>query len=272
MEIVRGMRDDSHDSVDSSHMIKNGVCEKENDIHVMSDEEEVMLPTDKMLISKSTGTRNAMGEFIPGDGEKPFTELSLPSPGPSSYSLRVGLTKPMVPSYSIVGRGKDELSELRQSVYLGNLSPGPKYDTSDDVVWKRKTCSLKSKLETSPYRPHHSDHLTCSLGSAAYKVDYYETGRHAPKCTIATRFSEPVIPGPPNSAIEPVDTKGFSTPGPSYFPSSSQAMEKSFGLKCNIAVDNGVPGPGKYTIEKKNSGSQYSFGRKVSHRSRMSFC
>lgn len=56
MEIVGGMRDDSHDGVDSSHMIKNGVCEKENDIHihVMSDEDGVMLPRDKMLISKSS--------------------------------------------------------------------------------------------------------------------------------------------------------------------------------------------------------------------------
>lgn len=86
--------------------------------------------------------------------------------------------------------------------------PGPKYDTSGNMVWNKRTRTLKAKLETSPYRPKPRDHLTCSLGSAAYKVEYHETGRHAPSYTIGSRFGEPIIFGPPNIAVEPVDTKG----------------------------------------------------------------
>lgn len=88
-------------------------------------------------------------------------------------------------------------------------SPGPKYDTGKNMVWNKKTRTLKAKLETSPYRPKSRDHLTCSLGSAAYKVEYYDTGKHAPRCTIGSRFDEPIIFGPPNVAVEPVDTKGL---------------------------------------------------------------
>ena len=76
------------------------------------------------------------------------------------------------------------------------------------MVWNKKTRTLKAKLETSPYRPKYRDHLTCSLGSAAYKVEYYDTGKHAPQYTAGSRFHEPIILGPPNKEVEPVDTKG----------------------------------------------------------------
>lgn len=77
------------------------------------------------------------------------------------------------------------------------------------MIWNKKTKTLKAKLETSPYRPKSRDHLTCSLGSAAYKVEYYNTGMHAPSYTIGSRFNEPIILGPPDIAVEPVDTKGW---------------------------------------------------------------
>ena len=95
------------------------------------------------------------------------------------------------------------------SRFVEDYIPGPnQYDTGTSMTWNRKTRTLKAKLETSPYRPNARDHLTCSLGSAAYKVEYHDTGKHVPRYTMGLRYDDRTILGPPNIAVEPVDTKG----------------------------------------------------------------
>lgn len=199
--------------------------------------------------------RNAMGEYIPSDGERQLTQQALAGPGPSSYNPIIHLTKPSSANYSIVGKPKDKKEVC---------APGSnQYDTRSNMIWNRKTRVLKAKMETSPYRPKPRDHLTCSLGSAAYKVEYYDTGKHAPRYTMGSQYEERIILGPPNTAVEPVDTMGFAAPGPNYSPYGSRGMEKSFGLKFNEIRPKDAPGPAEYNLTSPNSGPRYSLGYRV---------
>lgn len=199
--------------------------------------------------------RNAMGEYIPDEGENPLTQQAVSGPGPSSYTPVIDLTKPSAAHYSIVGKPKD-----RKEDYI----PGPnQYDTGTSMTWNRKTRTLKAKLETSPYRPNARDHLTCSLGSAAYKVEYHDTGKHVPRYTMGLRYDDRTILGPPNIAVEPVDTKGFVAPGPNYSPHDGRGMEKSFGLKHDEVLPKDGPGPAEYTPTNRDRGRRYSLGHRV---------
>ncbi|XP_028407902.1 uncharacterized protein LOC114530532 [Dendronephthya gigantea] len=239
-EQVVNLGDEGNDDVDNNHVIT-------------SDDEDVEW-VEVVIPSPRTVERNAMGEYLPKDGEKALTQQALSGPGPSTYTPAIELTKPMAPQHSIVGKVKDKKVDT---------APGPKYDTSENMIWNKKTRTLKAKLETSPYWPKSRDHLTCSLGSAAYKVEYYNTGKHAPGYTIGSRFNEPIILGPPNIAVEPVDTKGFAAPGPSYAPFATRGVKKSFGLKYRSIHDKDIPGPAEYNIGNSHRGPQYSLGHKV---------
>lgn len=199
--------------------------------------------------TKSHGVRNAMGEFMPQDGEKPLTQLAIPLPGAADYSPGLSLTRPSAPQYSIVGKPKDTGKDD---------FPGPnKYKTEGDMVWRDRGFPLGGKGKPE-------DHETCSLGPAAYMTKHKFIGG-GPKWTISGR--EKILQGPPDSRVEPVDSHAFKTPGPDqYRPNSAhwrQNIQKSFGLPWKSIGDTEGPGPAEYTRCTNDRGPAYSLAKRL---------
>ncbi|XP_065066592.1 uncharacterized protein LOC135692413 isoform X1 [Rhopilema esculentum] len=201
--------------------------------------------------------RTPMGEYIiPQDG-KPLTQQALATPGPSDYSPKVGLSKPSAPHYSIVGKTKHNQEQ--------NF-PGPsKYQTGTDLIWKNKTITVKGKGTMVSVKQDRGD-WDESVGPATYYVKHGNLGSAAPKHAIGMKGV--FCSGPPDSLVQPVDTRGFSTPGPAeYHPKLAywgDRMEKSFGLSPKKREPKSLPGPAEYNISRdRTHGPSYSFGTRL---------
>ncbi|XP_065830083.1 uncharacterized protein [Oscarella lobularis] len=206
---------------------------------------------------KKNPRRSAMGEYIVLEGKEPLTQQAKPKPGPADYQLNTKWILSSSPCYSIVGKAKpDKLTDF----------PGPdSYTTSEDIAWKNKSKTLKAKGTTRPYDTRANAHLTCSIGAGGYFVTTGDTGKEAAKPSVGAR--EAFSAGPPNYAVQPVDTPGFQTPGPNYRPNSpywGRGHEKSIGLRLpSEDPTTPGPGPGGYETTRAESGLAYSMGRKL---------
>lgn len=77
-------------------------------------------------------------------------------------------------------------------------------------------------------------HITCSPGAGHYRRVSGDTGCGI-KRSLSARHREGVHAGYPNPLIQPVDTHGFETPGPSVWRGSERGVEKSFGIALKPA-------------------------------------
>lgn len=85
-------------------------------------------------------------------------------------------------------------------------------------------------------------HITSGPGPGVYHRVYGDTGS-VTKRSMSARHREGLHVGYPNSLIQPVDTLGFSTPGPSLWREPERGAEKSFGLALKPAeMDEEGPG------------------------------
>ncbi|KAJ8046279.1 hypothetical protein HOLleu_04900 [Holothuria leucospilota] len=204
--------------------------------------------------------RNAMGEYIVPKGSMPLTQQAIPLPGPADYDPKTEIASLSSPHYSIVGRTK-----LPQA----SKTPGASdYNTSGDLIWKRKTKCLKEKGRTRPYGNREDVHETCSLGSAKYNVTYWSTGKHAPSLSVASRHAEGINVGHPNQLVQPVDTHGVVTPGSNHYDPQHKAdfgnsTAKSFGSSRNPKSETLGPGPAAYTIDGSKETKGYSFAKRL---------
>ncbi|XP_033646287.1 sperm-tail PG-rich repeat-containing protein 2-like [Asterias rubens] len=203
--------------------------------------------------------RTAMGEYIiPKDG-KPLTQLAIPLPGPADYEPKIDITRKTRPHFSIVGRTK----RMKDPTIPGAAD----YNTSGDLIWKDKKKTFKDKGKTCPHGTTPTHHLTCSIGPAGYRVTHTDTGKHAPKISIASRHIEGVNVGHPNCLVQPVDTHGVQTPGPnSYNPETdllNKGIHKSFGIGRKIGNKTLGTGPAGYTIQEGQQGPAYSLSKRL---------
>ncbi|XP_038054032.1 uncharacterized protein LOC119726447 [Patiria miniata] len=203
--------------------------------------------------------RTAMGEYIvPKDG-KPLTQLAIPLPGPADYDPKIDLTRRTRPQFSIVGRTKQ--------VKAPPIPGAADYDTLGDLIWKDKKKTLKDKGKTCPHGTTPSHHLTCSPGPAGYRVTHTDTGKHAPRISVASRHLDGVNVGHPNSLVQPVDTHGVQTPGSSHYHPESHALNdqihKSFGINRKICNKTLGPGPAGYTIQEGQQGPAHSLSKRL---------
>ncbi|KAL4226052.1 hypothetical protein ACF0H5_014040 [Mactra antiquata] len=98
-----------------------------------------------------------------------------------------------------------------------------------------------------------------------YKVEHLAFGKDGPKFKMGIRFENNINTGPPNTQVQPTDTKGFNTPGPNYRPNSSywgRGHTKSFGDRWKSTDPKG-PGPGDYNVNTTYRGTSKSFGVKL---------
>lgn len=86
-------------------------------------------------------------------------------------------------------------------------------------------------------------HITSGPGPGVYQRVYGNTGS-ATRRSVSARHREGLHVGYPNSLIQPVDTMGFCTPGPSLWRESERKGEKTFGLSLKPAII--MEGPGIY--------------------------
>ncbi|XP_072025656.1 uncharacterized protein [Amphiura filiformis] len=206
--------------------------------------------------NKGVRRRTAMGEYIVPKGEMPLTQLALPCPGPANYDPRWGLTEYSAAQYSIVGRTK----QMKPPHAPGSAD----YNTSGDLVWNKRTKTLKEKGNTHPYGTPPAYQDTPSLGPARYKVVYTDTGKHAPKVSCGSRHLDGVN-GHPNALVQPVDTHGVQTPGPNVYDPSTEdrGHVKSFGSSRKTVSDTLGPGPAGYTIDESQNGPDYSLSKRL---------
>ncbi|XP_061179157.1 uncharacterized protein LOC133187771 isoform X2 [Saccostrea echinata] len=200
-------------------------------------------------------TRDSMGNYIvPPDG-KPLTSLGDPTPGPADY-LPLISNKTSLPHYSISGKYKTRKN---------SGSPGPSdFSTSGDLIWKNKTVTFKGRSKCS--FDEEAEKYCTVIGPAKYNSSYQQCGNNCgPKFSIAHKQRPDVYTGPPNSQVHPVDSQGFSTPGPNYRPNSSyfgRGPKKSFGV-ARTTVWKCSPGPSDYIVRQTSRGPSYSFGCKL---------
>ncbi|XP_052284361.1 sperm-tail PG-rich repeat-containing protein 2-like isoform X2 [Dreissena polymorpha] len=204
-----------------------------------------------MSVPKKESKRGPMGEYIVPPGEKPLTSLGDCMPGPADYDPKIDPTKQGSPHYSLVGRPK--LTDDKKFI------PGPfEYNTSGDALWKKKI-TLKGRGKC------YFDIDAEKVKSVLYKVEYKAIGNEGPKYKIGMRAPSNIYTGPANSLVQPVDTKGFCTPGPNYRPNSSywgRGPKKSFGARFKEQTPEG-PGPGDYDVNTSNRGPSHTFGIKL---------
>ncbi|XP_066284297.1 uncharacterized protein [Branchiostoma lanceolatum] len=206
--------------------------------------------------NRDGGRRTPMGTYVPPDGQLPYTQLDG-QPGPADYSPRVDPTKPQAPQYSISGKQRHQGE--------GDKPCPADYDTKQDLVWKRRTVTLKEKGRTYPYDVKPEKHVTCSLGPATYAVRSRETGSKGPKFGIQSRRPHGVNPGYPDLRVQPVDTHGFKTPGLSYRPNSrywGRGPKPSMGQAIAQRFPDG-PGPAEYTIMDVRYMPCYSLAKRL---------
>lgn len=87
-------------------------------------------------------------------------------------------------------------------------------------------------------------HLTCGPGPGHYRRVCGNTGS-ATKRSMSARHREGVHVGYPNSLVQPVDTLGFATPGPTLWRESERGTERIFGLALKRSVkESALGGPG----------------------------
>ncbi|XP_053377786.1 uncharacterized protein LOC128547922 [Mercenaria mercenaria] len=201
-------------------------------------------------------TRTPMGSYIVPEGGKHLTSLAISYPGPSDYLPKIGITKQAAPQYSLVGRPK------RQPATRD--IPGPfNYNCSGDLIWKKKKVTLKGREKSQFDR--EANKSASVLGK--YKVEYRSVGKDGPKFKMGTRADSKIVQGPVNRLVQPVDTKGFDTPGPNYRPNSSywgRGPKKSFGGRFNLKTNvTKGPGPGDYEVPTIHRGPSHSFGIKL---------
>ncbi|WAR25069.1 hypothetical protein MAR_010773 [Mya arenaria] len=133
-----------------------------------------------------------------------------PLPGPADYLPRIDLTKKGTPHYSI---GRKITLKGRGKCY---------FDAEAD-----KSISILGK----------------------YKLEHRATGKEGPRFRMGGRPPSNVYTGPANSLVQPVDTKGFNTPGPNYRPNSSywgRGPKMSFGHR-NTDADHSGPAVNKFS-------------------------
>ncbi|XP_078341322.1 uncharacterized protein LOC111106238 isoform X2 [Crassostrea virginica] len=200
-------------------------------------------------------TRDAMGQYlVPPDG-KPLTSLGDPTPGPADYLPLIN-NKSSLPHYSISGKYKSRNA---------NDNPGPSdFSTSGNLIWKDRKVTIKGRNKC--YFDEEADKFCTVIGPAKYNSSYDQCGNNfGPKFSIATKQRSEIYTGPPNSLVQPVDSRGFNTPGPNYRPNSSyfgRGLKKSFGI-ARSTVWKHSPGPSEYSIKEKSRGPSYSFGCKL---------
>ena len=168
------------------------------------------------------------------------------TPGPSHYTPRDTLVAPNNPKYSIQGR--ESLSHSRTLPY-----PSP---ADRDVRLGPAGfggASLTRKGNTWPYAPRENPHFTPSPGPNLLLTHSNLDGSSSGRWTLASRNRQGVVQGHPGPFAQPVDTHGFTTPGPAeYRPHPLDVVpgqKKSFGVKLGDRdPDTGVPGPGSYEV------------------------
>lgn len=174
--------------------------------------------------------------------------------------------------------------------------PSPtNYETSNDAVWdKRKEFTLGGKATTWPYDTRKDAHVTIGPGAGHYLSQRGDTGSGGRRASVSDRHRDGIHAGYPNSLVPPVDTHGFSTPGPCEFrpesewgrrPSIGVQLEKNdgstigpgpasyslpreqhpaplIGRRLSTDTDQGFPAPSQYTLPE-DSGLARSFGLKA---------
>ncbi|KAJ8302266.1 hypothetical protein KUTeg_021253, partial [Tegillarca granosa] len=133
------------------------------------------------------------------------------------------------------------------------------------MIWIQKKSTLKGRIKS--YFDEEAAKSCTEIGPAKYYVPNKTIKVNAgPKYSIAHKQSSTVYTGPPNSLVHPVDTHGYSVPGPNYRPNSrylGRGHKKSFGASWKLPKIHG-PGPADYKVPSLRAGGpSYSFGSKL---------
>ncbi|KAK7503331.1 hypothetical protein BaRGS_00005252, partial [Batillaria attramentaria] len=162
-------------------------------------------PRRKKFVDKSHLHRTAMGDYVVPEGGKPLTSLAAELPSPTTYSPSANPVQHTYPQWSIYSRTIYEPKAAKK--------PAPnRYMMPEVLNWKRKKVPLSAKIKVN----RKLIAGPCKAGPAGYMVDNFNCGKLGLKHSMTKGRRGPVMPGPPNSLVEPCETPGFKTPGPQY--------------------------------------------------------